>query len=167
MAGNQITTQKYAQRRAKIEIPVQYLLREAMSASSLASLAAGAITINGPSSPLFSDLKILKIFDLVKCLNIFFIHKFLNNRLPSDLLDFFEFNQLGAEGDGNQVTRGANMRLLFVPSYNTITFGIKSFSKISITQWNNLQRTYPNINLSSSDFGLVKSLAFSHCLGEY
>ena len=120
-----------------------------------------------PSSPLFSDLKILKIFDLVKSLNISFVHKFLNNRLPQDLLDFFEFVQLEAEGDDNQGTRGAKLKLLFVPSYNTITFGNKSFSKICITQWNSFQRTYSDIALSTSDFFFVKSLAFTHCLGEY
>ncbi len=120
-----------------------------------------------PSSPLFSDLKILKISDLVKSLNISFVHKFLNNRLPQDLLNFFKFVQLEAEGDDNQGTRGARLKLLFVPSYNTITFGNKSFSKICITQWNSIQRSYPNITLSSSGSSFVKSLAFTHCLGEY
>ena len=90
------------------------------------------ITFNNlhcPSSPLFLDLEILKVFDLVKCLNISFVYKFLNNRLPFDLLDFFEFRQLETDGIGNQGTRGAGMKLLFVPTYNTITFGIKSFTK--------------------------------------
>ena len=120
-----------------------------------------------PSSPLFSDLKILKIFDLVKCLNISFVHKFLNNKLPQDLLNFFDFIQLEAEGDDNQGTRGAKLKLLFVPSYNTITFGNKSFSKIGMTQWNSIQRTYPDVPLSTSDFCFVKSLAFTHCSGDY
>ena len=130
------------------------------------------ITFNNfqcPSSPLFSDLKILKLFDLVKCLNIFFVHNFLNNKLPFDLLNFFNFTQLEADDEYNQYqgTRGARLKLLFVPSYNTITFGNKSFSKICITQWNTIQRSYPDITLSSSDFSFVKSLAFTHCLGEY
>ena len=122
-----------------------------------------------PSSPLFSDLKILKIFDLVKCLNISFVHKFLlNNRLPQDLLNSFDFIQLEAEGDDRQGTKGAKLnKLLSVPSYNTITFGNKSLSKICITQWNSIQRTYPDITLSTSDFSFVKSLVFTHCLGEY
>ena len=59
------------------------------------------------------------------------------------------------------------MKLLFVPTYNAVTFGIKSFSKIAIKQWNTLQRAYPNIDLSLSDPIFVKSLAFDHCLGEY
>ena len=128
------------------------------------------ITFNNsrcPSSPLFSDLKILKVFDLVKCLNISFVHKFLNNKLPFDLLNFFNFIQLGADGDDNQGTRGARLKLLFIPSYKTVTFGNKSFSKICISQWNLIQRSYPNITMSSSDFNFVKNLAFSHCLGEY
>ena len=120
-----------------------------------------------PSSPLFFDLKILKIFDLVKCLNIQFVFKFLNHRLPSDLLDFFQFTQLNPDDEDHHGTRGTNLRLLFVPTFNTITFGIKSFTKIAITQWNSFQRAYPNINLSLSDFNLVKSLAFTHFLEKY
>ena len=96
-----------------------------------------------------------------------FVHKFLNNRLPQDLLNFFDFIQLEAEGDDNQGTRGAKLKLLFVPSYNTITFGNKSFSKICITQWNSIQRTYPDVPLSTSDFCFVKSLAFTHCFRDY
>ena len=137
---------------------------------NLQKKALRLITFNNlrcPSSPLFLNLKILKTFDLVKSLNISFVHKFLNNKLPSDLLDFFEFRQLEVDGNGNQGTRGAGMKLLFVPTYNTITFGIKSFTKVAITQWNCLQRTYPNTDLSLSDLSVVKSLAFDHCLGEY
>lgn len=128
------------------------------------------ITFNGlqcPSSPLFSDLQILKVFDLVKCHNITFIHKYLNHRLPSDLQNFFSFKQLEADGDDNQGTRGAALKLLFVPSYNTITYGIKSFSKIAISQWNSLQRAYPGIDMSLSDLTYLKHIAFTHCLGEY
>ena len=104
------------------------------------------ITFNNyqcPSSPLFSDLKILKIFDLVRCLHISFVHKFLNNRLPFELLQFFNFIQL----EENHGTRGAKLKLLFVPSYNTITFGNKSFTKTCITPWNYLQRSQPDITL--------------------
>jgi len=48
-------------------------------------------------------MEILKVFDLVKCLNISFVHKFLNGCLPSDLLNFFEFNKLNQDIHG---TRG-------------------------------------------------------------
>jgi len=38
--------------------------------------------------PLF---EILKIFDLVKVLNIMFVHQFLNSNIPVDLLNYFKF----------------------------------------------------------------------------
>ena len=43
------------------------------------------------SSPLFSKFGILKIFDLVKVLNVLFIRKFLNYELPLDLYNTFNF----------------------------------------------------------------------------
>ena len=39
-----------------------------------------------PSNPIFSNLGILKYFDIAEVLNILFIHQHLNQNLPSDLL---------------------------------------------------------------------------------
>ena len=38
-----------------------------------------------PSAPIFKSFKILTIFDLVKTLNIFFVHQHLNFKLPRNL----------------------------------------------------------------------------------
>ena len=108
-----------------------------------------------PSTPLFLDLEILKFLTYS---NIFV--KFLNHRLLSDLLNFFQFTQLDPDVNKNQGTRGANLRLLFVPTFNTITFGMKSFTKITITQWNSLQRAYPNINFD--EISCLHSLPLGH-----
>jgi len=116
-----------------------------------------------PSSPLFSDLKILKICDLVKSLNICFIHKFLNNKLPSDLLNSFVFKKV----DHSHGTRGARMGLLTIPNSNTTTFGIRSFSNVSTAQWNSLQRLKPNSDLSLLPLTTVRKLVINHCLGGY
>ena len=42
-----------------------------------------------PSSPLFSRLGILKIFDLIYLHNALFMHDFYTNILPGTLCDFF------------------------------------------------------------------------------
>ena len=116
-----------------------------------------------PSSPLFSEFHILKAFDLVKSLNIFFIHNFLNNKLPSYLLNSFAFNKV----DHTHDTRVARMGLLSIPTSNTITFGIKSFSTIAISQWNEFQRLNPENDLSLLPFNSIKKLFINHCLESY
>ena len=116
-----------------------------------------------PSSPLFANLKILKVFDLVKSLNICFVHNFLNHKLPSDLLQSLNFDKL----DHAHGTRAAGMGLLAIPASNTITYGVKSFSSIAIAQWNFFQRTNPNTELSLLPLRSVKKLVINHCLGGY
>jgi hypothetical protein len=60
------------------------------------------------SSPLFLELKLLKIFDLVEVLNILFIHQYLNSKLPIDTFHTFTF-QKQAHLYG---TRGSELGLL-------------------------------------------------------
>ena len=43
------------------------------------------------SAPLFANLKILTIFDLVKVLNILFVHDVLNKIVPDEVLECFKF----------------------------------------------------------------------------
>ena len=46
--------------------------------------------IDAPSSPIFKDLKILKLNDLITTNNIIFVHKTLNKTSPSHLQNFFQ-----------------------------------------------------------------------------
>ena len=43
-----------------------------------------------PSNPIFSDLGILKFFNLVEVLNILFVHQLFNVDLPEGLMDTFD-----------------------------------------------------------------------------
>ena len=47
-----------------------------------------------PSYPIFSNLGILKFFDIVEVLNILFVHQHLNQNLPSDLLKTLKFTKI-------------------------------------------------------------------------
>ena len=47
-----------------------------------------------PSNPIFSNLGILKFFDIVEVLNILFVHQHLNQNLPSDLLKTLKFAKI-------------------------------------------------------------------------
>ena len=81
-----------------------------------------------PSNPIFSDLGILKFSNLVEVLNILFVHQLFNVDLPEDLLDTFDFSKIGHSFD----TRGSCLGLLKFSSVNTKTYGIQSFSRLSI-----------------------------------
>ena len=45
---------------------------------------------DAPSSPIFKDLKIIKLKDLITINNIIFVHKTLNKMSPSHFSNFFE-----------------------------------------------------------------------------
>ena len=115
------------------------------------------------SSPLFNFFHILKIFDLVKVLNVLFIHKFLNSALPDDILNTFYFHT----PDHNYGTRGRIMNLLARPNSNTTSFGLRSLSNRAISQWNSLQNLHPNTDFSLLSYSKFKSLITAHFLTSY
>ena len=47
-----------------------------------------------PSNPIFFNLGILKFFDIVEVFNILFVHQYLNQNLPSDLLKRLKFTKI-------------------------------------------------------------------------
>ena len=116
-----------------------------------------------PSSPIFANLDILNFFDLVKVLNIQFVHKFLNSELPSDTLNTLAFNKISHYHS----TRSNFLGLLIEPLCQSKTFGCYSFRRLAILQWNSLQRLHPNINLSEAKPQQLKSIATKHYLNSY
>jgi len=112
---------------------------------------------HAPSSPLFFELKILKVFDLVEVLNILFIHQYLNSVLPVDTTNTFSFhNQAHLYG-----TRVREMGLLSLPSVKSKFYGLNSLLKRSISQWNSLQTSCPNTNLANIPPSKLKAIATS------
>ena len=107
-----------------------------------------------PSNPIFSDLGILKFFNLVEVLNILFVHQLFNVDLPEDLLDTFDFDKISHSFN----TRGSCLGLK-ISSVNTKTYGLNSFSRLSIQQWNHLQQSFPDINLAEISYSNLKYLA--------
>ncbi|MEM6831004.1 MAG: reverse transcriptase family protein [Bacteroidota bacterium] len=116
-----------------------------------------------PSAPLFSRLKILNVFDLVKLFNILFVHQYLNSELPSDLYSTFSFKRI----DHSYPTRGQNLGLLKVPKISTTKHGSNSLSYQAITQWNLFQQKHPNAPLSEMPLSQLKSLVTSFLFSQY
>jgi hypothetical protein len=116
-----------------------------------------------PSSPLFARLKILQIFDLVKVLNVLFVHQFLNAKLPTDLRNTFSFTKI----DHFYSTRSKALGMLKLPKVNTKFYGTNSLCMQSISQWNFFQQLIPKVQLSNLTKSQLKSLITSYVICSY
>ena len=116
-----------------------------------------------PSNPIFSNLGILKFFDIVEVLNILFVHQYLNQNLPSDLLKMLKFIKISHSFN----TRGNVLGLLQLPSVKTHNYGSNSFSKLAIQQWNDFQLNHSNLNISEFSFQRLKTLLHKSFLSSY
>ena len=113
------------------------------------------------SSPLFARLKILTIFDLVKTLNVLFIHRVLNNNVPYEVRDNFKFTIKHHAHNTRESTAGC----LEIPNVNTNSFGIFSLSYQSISTWNSLSRIYVNstdTQFANRKYSDLKRLIIAH-----
>ena len=116
-----------------------------------------------PSNPIFSNLGILKFFDIVEVLNILFVHQHLNQNLPSDLLKTLKFAKISHSFN----TRGNVLGLLQPPSIKTQNYGSNSFSKLAIQQWNDFQLNHSNLNIAEFSFQRLKSILHKSFLSSY
>ena len=115
------------------------------------------------STPIFKKLQILTIFDLVKLLNVLFVHQHINSKLPPDLCDTFSFDQI----DHEYPTRSQSLGLLKRLKVSTVTYGLNSLCHQSIAQWNRIKCLHPSTNLAEMSPGSLKSLVKSHLLSQY
>ena len=87
-------------------------------------------------------LNILKFQDFIMLNNFLHIHDHFNNRLPSSLLDKYEF----IHKNHNHETRISNAYCIKLPISRTIEFGVHSQSGQASRQWNRLQIILKNLN---------------------
>ena len=100
---------------------------------TLQNFAMRLITFSGPrnsATPLYAELRILKIFDQVKVSNILYVHKYLNGNLPEDCLRTLKFDKT----NHSYGTRGSAIGLLSRPDVNSTNYGLNSFSRLSYNQ---------------------------------
>ena len=106
---------------------------------------------------------ILKFFDIVEVLNVLFVHQYLNQSLPSDLLKTLKFTKISHSIN----TRGNVLGLLQLPTVRTQSYGSNSFSKLAIQQWNDFQLSHSNLNLSEISLQQLKSLLYRFYFSSY
>ena len=109
-----------------------------------------------PSSPLFSNLNILKISDTIKLRNVSLIWEILTGKSPHRISEIFA---LSYYQHGHQ-TRGSCNYLLCRPTFRTSLYGINSITYQSILHWNEFQNLYPDSSLAN--FSKTKIISTYH-----
>ena len=90
------------------------------------------------SSPLFKELNLLKLTDMIKLNNILFAHDTINNNTPAIFKDYFTFNEVSHQHDTiNRLNSNYSIPngSLQVPDYRTKS-GKSSIKYICSSIWN-------------------------------
>ena len=116
-----------------------------------------------PSQPLFHQLNLLKISDLVKLRNILLVHDILNEQSPIDITNTYNLRNY----TGTHNTRGKILGLFAKPQCRTSKFGLNSVIYQSILNWNELQYHFKDTNISSISRSQLQRLAFNFYLQQY
>ena len=123
------------------------------------------------SEPLFKRLEILKVQDAIFLQNCTFVYDFFHDNLPKSFVDIFcklAYNQ-------NNNTRNTNLGMLFIPQYNSVTYGHKCIYKLCIDSWNSITYILRDlkddndlpIDLHSISRGQLKEKITKYLLDEY
>ena len=87
---------------------------------------------NCHTSPLFINLKLLKIHDIIKIQQLKLVYSFYTNLLPSELKNLFVLSN----DIHNHATKSISQNLLHIPRINTSTYGNKSIKYTGSIVWN-------------------------------
>ena len=85
------------------------------------------------TNPLFVDLKLLKVRDIINSQQLKLVYEFLHNTLPTDLQNFFVFNS----DFHNYKLNSVYNKHLHIPQIKTATYGNKSIKFHVARLWNN------------------------------
>ena len=91
-----------------------------------------------PSSPIFSDLKILKLHDLLQLKLLCFVYDCVNKIPPACFHSFFEL----VESVHPHRTRQATNYDIFLNQKNTLQYGLMSVRYFGAKCWNNIPSNY-------------------------
>ena len=116
-----------------------------------------------PSSPLFSNTRILKFYDKVSIENCILISKSLSNHLPTFFQDWFCFSS----SSHSHCLRSSNLGILKVPSFKTKSHGRLSCRINAIYTWNNLQKQIKDFVFCNSNYTKIKAVLTNYYLNQY
>ena len=96
--------------------------------------AIAFMNFTSPSSPIFSDLKILKLYDLFHLKLLLFVYESVNRISPSVFHNFFEILSDVHQHDTRQARKGD----IFMTRHNTLQYGERSIRYTGAKSWNNI-----------------------------
>ena len=91
-------------------------------------------SFTSPSAPIFSDLKILKLYDLLDLKLLIFVFESVNKIPPSCFHNFFEILSDIHQYDTRQARKGD----IFMTQENTLQYGLRSVRYAGAKSWNNI-----------------------------
>ena len=101
-------------------------------------------SFHGHVTPLYKELKLLKLRDLVTLNNFLLIHDYFNNNLPASFAGFFSL----ACDIHTHAIRNAESGHLFIPNSDSVRYRRNSIKIASVLSWNNfkVKDKYQNIS---------------------
>ena len=96
--------------------------------------AISFVHFTAPSSPIFSDLKILKLHDLFQLKLLSFVYDCVNRTSPSCFHSFFDL----VESVHRYGTRQVTKKDIFLTQKNTLQYGIRSVRFFGAKCWNDI-----------------------------
>jgi len=114
---------------------------------------------NTHSKPLFNQLNVLCVTDLVFTMNITLVHAVLCRSTSEAIQKTLNLEYLS----DSYFTRGVSVKLLSRPYARTTNFGIYSITYQCILNWNTLQQQFRNIDLTFLRLTVIKNLSKSYC----
>ena len=90
------------------------------------------------SNPIFIDLKLLKVRDVIKLSQLQLVYGFVSGRLPVDLMTLF---RLSGDVHTNHVLSSSVNSLIYIPTINTKAYGNQSVRYSCARLWNETFRT--------------------------
>ena len=89
---------------------------------------------NSHTNKLFQDLKLLKVRDVIKYHQLKLVWDFLDNKLPMELMSIFKLSR--DTHTTHMTLNSAYNSLLFIPSFESMTYGKKSLRYLCPKLWN-------------------------------
>ena len=125
---------------------------------------------NAPTNPIFKDLQILQLEDLITSNNVIFVHKTLNNLSPSHFKNFYEFHS--PNHNYNTVNNPNSRYSIPAGSVSLSNIVIGSLKHRCAQDWNailkNISRTtHHTQRLLDIKILTLKSIIKAHFIGNY
>ena len=117
---------------------------------------------NSHTNPLFTDLKILKVDDVIKLNLLKFIYEFKHDLLPSEISNIFEYNT----DIHNYNTRSTINQGLFIHVIVSTKYCTESIKYQGPLLWNDLSKIIPSIN-ETHTLTSFKNIIKKHFLSVY